>query len=754
MKPRIITIITAMALAVGITDPLHATQDYTRYVDPMIGVDGGGNVFPGASVPCGMVKVGPDCANRDLCPGYGSQGPIWGFSHTHVSGTGGAAKYGNILVMPTTGEIDAVSYSSPRANEHAEVGLFSVDLTRYGISTRMSSTHSAAIHEYVFPETDKANVLLDMGSFLAVLWKQEFIGSEIRILSATEVEGYTRIRSGWNLGGPYTVYFRACFDRPAESYGTWKEGHLQPGIKEQSDTNEKTGAWFTFDTRANRTVKLKVAISFKGIVKAGSNLAEIPCWSVDEVRTQAVAAWNDILSQVDVQTSDEEARKIFYSSLYRIFLQPTDRTDENPMWAGGRPYYDDYYTLWDTFRATHPFITLLRPSLQARMVNSMIDICRYDKYMPDGRSGNDNGNTQAGSNAEMLIADAMAKGVEGIDYEAALQAMLKDAEVPPGDTEMKHGRGGLVDYNRLGYVSTSYERGGSRTMEYANNDYAISYVAGRLGKKELEAKYRQKACGWEKLWNDDIESLGFRGFIWPRDANGKWLDKDQYTVFTGGSFHDFFYETFSWELSFYVPHDMCRLIKRMGGPETFEKRLDTYFNYEFKGQKEEMGPHTTMSGMFQVSNEPGFLNPSLYCYINRPTKTAEIVRRVLAQHYSTRRDGLPGNDDSGSMAAWYAFHALGFFPNAGQDVYLISSPIFPKTTITLENGKKLVIKAINASPQNIYVQSLTINGQTWNRCWLRHSDIAQGGTMEFVMGPNPSAWATTGQLPPSLSDIQ
>ena len=720
----------------------------------MIGVDGGGNVFPGASVPCGMVKVGPDCANRDLCPGYGSQGPIWGFSHTHVSGTGGAAKYGNILVMPTTGEIDAVSYSSPRANEHAEVGLFSVDLTRYGISARMSSTHSAAIHEYVFPETDKANVLLDMGSFLAVLWKQEFIGSEIRILSATEVEGYTRIRSGWNLGGPYTVYFRACFDRPAESYGTWKEGHLQPGIKEQSDTNEKTGAWFTFDTRANRTVKLKVAISFKGIVKAGSNLAEIPRWSVDEVRTQAVAAWNDILSQIDVQTSDEEARKIFYTSLYRIFLQPTDRTDENPMWAGGRPYYDDYYTLWDTFRATHPFITLLRPSLQARMVNSMIDICRYDKYMPDGRSGNDNGNTQAGSNAEMLIADAMAKGVEGIDYEAALQAMLKDAEVPPGDTEMKHGRGGLVDYNRLGYVSTSYERGGSRTMEYANNDYAISYVAGKLGKKELEAKYRQKACGWEKLWNDDIESLGFRGFIWPRDANGKWLDKDQYTVFTGGSFHDFFYETFSWELSFYVPHDMRRLIKRMGGPETFEKRLDTYFNYEFKGQKEEMGPHTTMSGMFQVSNEPGFLNPSLYCYINRPTKTAEIVRRVLAQHYSTRRDGLPGNDDSGSMAAWYAFHALGFFPNAGQDVYLISSPIFPKTTITLENGKKLVIKAINASPQNIYVQSLTINGQTWDRCWLRHSDIAQGGTMEFVMGSNPSTWATTGQLPPSLSDIQ
>lgn len=726
--------------------------DFTKYVDPFIGADGGGYTFPGATLPSGMVKVGPDCNNLTENAGWEAKGNIVGFSHTHINGSGGGCKYGNILFMPTVGQVKPLDYSSARANEHSEVGVYSVDLTRYNTSVRLSASRSAAIHEYTFPATDKANVLVDLGSFLSSNERQEFVGSEIRILSNTEVEGYSRIRGGWNIGRAYTVYFYAKFEHPATAFGTWKSGKLSPNVKSQFDSNEKTGAYFTFDTRKNKTIRVKVAISYMGVNKALFNAGEIATWNLDMVKAKAENEWNKILSQVKVEGGSEESKKIFYSSVYRIFLQPTNYKGENPLWKSDKPYYGDYHAIWDTYRATHPFIALLRPSLDGEMVESLVDIYRFDNYMPDARTSNDNGRTQGGSNSDMLVADAFVKGIKGVDYKTALQAMIKNATVPPGDDERKQGRGGLLDYNRIGYVSTDFERCGTRTLEYSANDFAIATLAKGLGDSTNYKKYRKKASSWENIWNPNIESIGFKGFAWPRKSDGTWVDTSKFSVFASGSFEHPFYETFSWEYSFYVPHDMKRLIEKMGGKEIFTRRLDTYFTQSFPGKRNDLLFYTKMVGMCQISNEPSFLTPSLYCYVNEPYKTAKIVRQILATQYNATRSGVPGNDDSGSMGAWYAFHALGFYPNAGQDVYLISSPIFPKTTITLENGEKVVIIAKNASDKNIYVQSCMLNGKSFNNCWFSNKDIANGAFFEFEMGDKPSTWAINGVLPPSMSD--
>lgn len=717
-----------------------------QYVDPFIGTEGGGNVFPGACVPFGMVKLGPDCGNMEWNAGWAPDGNIHGFSHTHVSGTGGGCKYGNILMLPMTGVIDLSDYSSPRKNEQASVGEYSVELTRYGTSARLTALDRAALHEYTFPAATDSRILFDMGSCLALKMceTQKVIGSEVRILSPTELEGYTRVRGGWNEGEAYTVYFHAETDTPAVSFGTWKDGKTEPGKESQFDSGQKTGAYMTFNTTAGQKIRVRVGISYISCGRASANMRQVDTWDFDKVKAETTAKWNRVLDKVELD-GDKNDKVKFYTALYHCYLQPTDKTGENPKWTSAEPNYDDFYAIWDTFRATHPLFTILTPSRQADMLRSLIDIWRNDGYMPDARSGNDNGRVQGGSNCDILFADAIVKGVEGVDYEAGLQAMLKNAEVPPGGDERKEGRGGLNDYNTLGYVSAATERCLTRTLEYSNCDFAIATVANRLGKNDIADRYYRKASNWQNTWNDDIECLGHKGFAWPRERDGSFLAEDKYTVLTGGGWENPTYETFSFELSMYVPHDMKSLIARCGGQERFTQRLDTFFTHN-------NGDQRWLIGMYQIANEPGFLAPSLYNYVNRQDKTARLVRYILADRYKTTRDVIPGNDDSGSMSAWYVFHSLGFYPNAGQDVYLVSSPVFRKATLHLENGRTLRITARNNSDRNIYVQSVRLNGKPLGNNWFRHSDIKDGGTLEFVMGPEPSGWSRNGVLPPSMSD--
>lgn len=744
---------------------LSALSQNHKFVNPLIGSEGLGNVFIGPSAPFGMIKPGPD-NDVHANSGYSSATTkeIYGFSQVHVSGTGGGPKYGNISVMPFSSEETtvAINQTSLRSDEQVKLGYYSVMLDKWNIQTQITTSDRAAFYHFSYPADTKRFIKIDLGKFLGepsipdpeAREAQQFVSSEIEIISATEVRGYSRIRGGWNNGAAYTVYFSAVFDQPFTQYSTWKGEKIYPGQKIQIDTGEKTGAILQFEGSKD-DIQMKIGISFLSSLKARSNIdTEIPHWNFDTTLKYVQDKWEDIFRRVEVNADAAgDLKTMLYTGLYHTMLMPVNRTGENPLWENNAPYYDDFYAVWDTYRSSSPLITLLTPSRQVDIVNSMLEIFKRDGYMPDARSGNSNGRTQGGSNGEVVIADAFVKGLTGIDYKVALEAMLKDATVPPGDNEEHAGRGGLTDYNRLGYVSIDYVRAGNRTLEYSYNDYCLAVVAKAIKRRGEYWRFIRQADNWQNLWRD-IEDRGTRGFIMPKDAHGNWVDSIQcnakwgrvtYVPFTPEMqdwpicvcwWCGFFYEANSWEYSLSVPHDIAKLISLTGGKEAFEKRLNTLFD----------------RGLYNVANEPSFLSPNLYHWLGKPHLSNERIHSIIDNNYNTSRSGIPGNDDSGAMSSWLAFHMIGLYPNAGQSYYLINAPYFEKTTIHQDNGKPFTIQAINLSKQNRYIESATLNGVEYTKSWIEHSDITNGGTLILKMGSKPSQKWGHDILPPSLSD--
>lgn len=732
------------------------SQPYFKYIDPFIGSVGKGNVTVGPSAPFGMVKPGPDI-DKYSNSGYSPDTlkPIYGFSQMHVSGTGGGSKYGNVLLMPFSEDFNAVHHESERTNERVSVGFYGVHLKKWDIDVAITTSSKVAFHQYNFTSESKG-VIIDAGAFLDEgdspfsRENQHLVGSEIEVVSDHAVRGYNRVRGGWNNGAAYTVYFYAEFDQPFKVFGTWKGGQIFTDKKLQFDSGEKTGAILSFNNAPSDQVQVKVGISFLSSLKAKENIEkQIPHWDFSKVLTDCQQQWEGLISRIEIDKSaTEEQKTMFYTALYHTMLMPVDRTGENPLWISDQPYYDDFYAIWDTYRSSHPLLTILAPSRQTDIVNALLDIYAYDGYMPDARSGNYNGRTQGGSNADVLIADAYVKGLKGIDYEKGLQAMIKDATVPPGGKEEKEGRGGLADYNTLGYISDRFVRAGNRTMEYAFNDYCIATVAKGLGNTEVYQYYLKQSENWKNLWRN-VADNGSNGFIMPKDYDGNWID----TIYCNGPkatedfvlynplakewpvcvcwWCGFFYEGTSWEYSLMVPHDVPGLIEKSGGNEAFLKRLDTFFDNNY----------------YNVANEPSFLTPDLYHWIGRPDLSSARTHKIIDDNYNSGRSGIPGNDDSGSMSSWLAFHMMGFYPNAGHSYYLINAPYFKQTIIHQENGKDFVIKAENLSDTNACIQSATLNGQPFNQAWIEHSDIVAGGELIFEMGSKPSKWGST-ILPP------
>ena len=719
--------------------PQKSADDYTHYVDPFIGVDWGGNTFVGSAIPFGMVKLGPDMQNFDGRRsgfGYSSNGEILGFSHLHLSGAQG--KYGNVLVMPLTGDVDPLSIRSPRTDEINRVAYYAATLSRYGIRAELTSSRRVGFHRYTFPASSHAHVIANLASALnlGTGWEsQRFLGAEVHVLSNREIEGVTRVTGGWNRGGEYKVYYYIVLDTPADSIRTWAHGTTLSNSRDAVVSDgSPVGASFDFATKANQVVQMKVGISFISAAQAKTNVqTEIPGWNFAAVESAAVSLWNSELSKLRLAQATESQRRQLYTAMYHIMLMPTDRTGENPDWTSPEPYYDDYYCIWDTFRTSSPLLTLISPDRQRDIIRSLIDIYRHTGYMPDARSGNDNGRTQGGSNANIVIADAYLKGLTGIDYETAFAAMVHDAEVPPADPQ-KEGRGGLKDYNEKGYITLADERSGSRTVEYSYDDFAISELACALGKKKQATLYASRAHNFENLWDRNMTVEGFKGFLRPRKPDGTWAAP--YLV-VRGTWPDFFYEGDIWTYSLYAPQDMRRVIQMAGGNEEFIRRLDWIF----------------AKNHFDVTNEPGFLMPVLYNYAGRPDKSADIVHLLLEKYFMDNRAGIPGNDDSGAMSSWLIFSTLGIYPVAGQDVYLISTPSVPDAALSLGNGKTLHIIAKNLDGQglNRYVQSVTLNGADLPNAWFRHAQIKDGATLVFTMGSSPSNWGRSNP-PPSMSD--
>jgi predicted alpha-1,2-mannosidase len=691
-----------------------------------------------------MIKPGPDMAVQGADPnaGWDAKGPIRGFSQTHVSGTGGGAKYGNVLVQPSTGAPAPFDSQSPRANERATAGYYAVNLARFDIGAEITAARRTAVYRFRYPASTQSNLLFDVGHCLLSEYPtetQSITASEIQVLSSTEVAGSTSVTGGWN-GQPnsYTVYFYAQTDTPAASWGTWQGDGLRLGSRSgRGGAQSKSGAWLTFPTHAGQEVRMKIGISFLSVEHARQNtMLEVPGFDFAAIQAASVVAWNRALSKIDLKGATPEQRQIFYTALYHTMLAPVDRTGENPLWKSDEPYYDDYYAIWDTFRTSGPLLTLIAPERETDIVRALVDLYRHEGWLPDARSGNYNGRTQGGSNAEFLITDAYVKGLKGIDWETAYAAELQDAEVAPED-HFKQGRGGLDDWHKRGFVSIEgTDRSASVHMEYAADDFEIALLARGLGKFDDYKKYLARSANWKNLWDAEFAESGFQGFIRPRHRDGSWL-----TPFTAmdscGWGGKTFYEGNSWTYSFFVPQDEASLIEMAGGPERFVQRLDAFF---------------AVPKRYDVGNEPGFLSPYLYNWAGRPDKTAAHVREIIAANYHAGLEGLPGNDDSGAMSSWFIFGQLGIFPNAGQDVYMIGSPAFAEATLHLADGKDFVIAAQNVTTENKYIVAAQLNGKALDRSWLRHSEIASGGRLVFTMGKTAAHWAENNPPPSTPSD--
>ena len=673
--------------------------DVWQHVDPRIGSEGVGRTFPGPSMPFGMCKPGPDCTVKPNAGWAKMPEVVTGFSQTHVSGTGGGQKYGNILIQPD-------EKPQKRTSEKFALGYYATTFES-GIRTEITASERCAFYRIHYPKA--GSLLIDATHYLGknpvpdLREQQQFIGGEVEIVSDHEVRGYSRVRGGWNNGDAYTVYFCLVSDKPFKQ--------KSENIVEFADT----------------LLNIKVGISYVSEQQAKRN---IPACNFDTQLAQLRTSWEALLSRIQIKGTDADKR-MFYTALYHTMIMPVDKSGENPKWAE-RPYYDDYYAIWDTYRSSSPLITLIDPKREAEIVNSLLNIYKREGYMPDARSGDCNGRTQGGSNAEVVIADAFAKGIEGIDYDFALEAMLKDAEVDPGADHEKHGRGGLREYLKYGYLPYGIDRAGTRTIEYAYDDYCIALVAKGLGRMDVYDRYLRQSQNWKNLWRADYEWDDVKGYIMPKDAQGRWLDSVPwgkskvyhplipYTPITKVApwylpwWSTFFYEALSAEYSLSIPHDVPGLIEACGGAETFRKRLDMFFDRK----------------RYNVGNEPSFLTPCLYHWIGRPDLTSDRVRQIITQNYNDKPDGLPGNDDSGAMSSWLAFHMMGLYPNAGQSYYLLHTPLIPEWTMQLSNGKSL---HATVKGKGTHFEKVTLNGKLLSDARLEHADLMKGGELVFYV---------------------
>ena len=681
-----------------------------QFVDPRIGSEGVGRTFPGPSMPFGMCKPGPDCTVKPNAGWAPMPEVVTGFSQTHVSGTGGGQKYGNILIMPfISGERN--DYSQQRVSEDLSLGYYTTTFEN-GIQTEITTSERCAFYRIHYPL--KGSLFIDATHYLGKnpipdqREQQQFVGGEIEVVNNHEVRGYSRVRGGWNNGDAYTLNFCLVSDQP-----------FTQGVR--NDVHKLCTSFLT------PCVNIKIGISYVSTQQAKRN---IPDCDFDTQFMKVRESWEQLLSCVQIEGSEKDKR-MFYTALYHTMLMPVDKSGENPKWRE-TPYYDDYYAIWDTYRSSSPLITLIDPKREVAIVNSLLNIYKREGYMPDARSGDCNGRTQGGSNAEVVIADAFVKGLEGIDYHYALEAMLKDAEADPGADHEKHGRGGLKEYTAMGYIPYGIDRAGTRTIEYAYNDYCIAQVAKGLGRTDIYEHYLKQSANWKNLWRSDYVWDDVKGYIMPRDADGRWLDSVPwgkskvfhptipYTPITKVApwylpwWSTFFYEALSAEYSLSIPHDVPGLIEACGGEEPFRRRLDLFFERK----------------RYNVGNEPSFLTPCLYHWINRPDLTSDRVRQIIIDNYTDQPDGLPGNDDSGAMSSWLAFHMLGLYPNAGQSYYLLHAPLIPEWTLQLSNGKVLhgIIKG-----KGTYFDKVTLNGKVLDDARLEHADLMLGGELVFYL---------------------
>jgi len=696
--------------------------DLTRYVDPFIGTGGHGHTFPGPTLPFGMVQLSPDTrlTGWDSCSGYHySDNLIYGFTHTHLSGTG-IPDYGDVLFMPMVGlhSFDAkgtgpsnrgYANTFKHENESASPGYYRVKLDD-GLQVELTTTKRVGFHRYTFPEhTDVGNVILDLTH------RDRVLDSYLKIVDKQHIEGFRR-SSSWARN--QIVYFVADFSRPFQSVSTTALQGL----------NVK--AAFRFDLPDK--ILVKVGISAVSIEGARKNLkAELDGWEFDRVRKDAVEAWNTELNRIQVSGGDESQLKTFYTALYHADLTPNLFMDVDGQYLGRdfkihKAKGFDYYTvfsLWDTFRAAHPLYTILDQKRTSDFINTFLAQYREGGRLPVWELAANETDTMIGYHAVSVIADALAKGIQGFDRELAFEAMKHSAE-------LRHfGLGAYID---RGYIAMEDERESvSKTLEYAYDDWCIAMVARALGHMDDYNRYIQRAQSYKNVFDREA------GFVRPR-TNGGWL-----APFDPREVNFNFTEANSWQYSFFVPQDIRGLIELMNGEVNFVTKLDQLFIAESKTTGHEQADITGLIGQYAHGNEPSHHIAYLYDYAHQAWKTQYRVRQIMDDFYKATPDGLIGNEDCGQMSSWYVLSALGFYPvTPGSPTYAFGTPLFSEIKIHLENGRLFVIKANNVSRRNFYIQSAKLNGEPYHNVFINHADVTAGGELVFEMGGKPNqTWA-------------
>lgn len=725
MKLRNATLIVAAAslaaCSTGGADKSASEENFTQYVNPKIGTGGHGHVFVGANTPFGMVQLGPTSVpvSWDWCSGYhDSDSTVIGFSHTHLSGTGIGDLF-DVTVMPVTGDVTYArgtlddpqsglwSYGD-RSREVAVPGYYSVPLTRYDVLAEMTATPRVGFHRYTFPASDSAAIVFDLQN--GGCWDS----TTETVLTAENdsvITGYRRSR-GW--AADQHVYFAAQLSKPFKSFELKGENNMYGRA--------------SFATDSAETVMLKVALSPVSIEGAKANLAaELPGWDFEATRKAADKAWNDELAKVRIETSDPAVRENFYTALYHTKFVPATFNDVDGKYRGadgeihqleGRDNNYTIFSLWDTYRAQMPLMSIVDPKRNAEMVNTMIDIAEQQGRLPVWHLWANETDCMVGNPGIIPVADAIVKGIEGVDTARAYNA-IKTTAMNPG-----RGNGLRMAY---GYIpSDSMNESVAYDMEYAIADGAAALAAAAIGDTASARYFTERSHSWRNYFDPSI------GFVRGRLANG-----DRRTPFNPVSSEhraDDFCEGNSWQYTWLVPQDLDGLVEMFGSKERLVSKLDSLFTVSSVIEGKEASPDISgLIGQYAHGNEPAHHILYFYTLLGQPDKGADKIREVLATLYHNAPDGLSGNEDAGQMSAWYILSSLGFYeaqPGSGR--YVFGTPLVDRADITVPGGVFTIV-AENNSDENRYVESVKLNGKEYTLPYIDYADIMKGGKLEFKM---------------------
>lgn len=702
-------------------------EDLIGYTNPMIGTDFTGNTYPGAQVPFGMVQLSPDngLPGWDRISGYYyPDSTIAGFSHTHLSGTGAGDLY-DISFMPVTNPYKTGAeplgiYSSFSHNdESASAGYYRVLLKDYNINVELTATERCGIQRYTFPEAE-SSIFLNLKK--AMNW--DFTAdSHIEVVDSCTIRGY---RHSWGWSPKQYIYFQTRFSRPFDAF---QLDTTAITTKEKGRIGTAAIARFDFKTKQNEEILVTTALSGTSMEAAARNLeAEAPKDDFDFYMKQAQENWTKELVKIEVTSDDADKKTIFYTAMYHAMLAPTIYSDVDGSYfapdgqvhqAEGWTNYSTF-SLWDTYRASHPLFTYLQPERVSDMIQCFLHFYEQNGALPLWNLYGWETDMMIGYHAVPVIVDAYLKGIGDFDPVKALEACVTTAN--------RDDYRSIGFYKEKGYVASDHENWSmSKTMEYAYDDYCIARMAEAMGEKEIADEFYRRSQNYRNVFNPETS------FMQPRDSKGNFIPN-----YDPEAYIEDICESNGWQYYWSVAHDIDGLIELTGGETRFAERLDSMFTYETADKSKLPIFSTGMIGQYAHGNEPGHHVIYLYNRVKQPWKTQQYAAQVMHTLYKNTPDGICGNEDCGQMSSWYVFSAMGFYPVdpiSGQ--YEIGSPIFPEVKMYLANGKTFVVRAENVSDENIYIQSVTVNGQPYNKSYITHEMIMQGDTIHFVMGNKP-----------------